>query len=595
MPLDGTVLKNVINEISILEGGRVDKVAQPEKDEILLFVRAKGQNHKLLLTANASSPRICLTTNQKPNPMQAPMFCMVLRKHVAGGRIVRIAQPDFERIIELSVESTDEMGDKSVKRLIIEIMGKHSNIILTNSSGRVLEAIKHVPLSISRLRPILPGTDYTRPPSKLDPAAFLHDLPGFTLLVEGWTGTTQQGLSKSMNGISQVVASHICLAANIPPEKFASQLNADEVQCLQACLAEAVATNRSGGIMYFDEREKAVDFSAFPLITYDNMARESFSSASECLEMFYSQRDAAYRVSQKTADLRKLVSSFAERARKKSFVFEKTREEIKDRSKLRIQGELVTAYLYQIKKGDHKLVCENFYDNNKLTEIKLDPELGPSENAQHYFKQYNKQKRTHEALAEQVAKNLEDIQYLESVLAFCEQNLTEPEINEIRHELAELGYAKRRNFPKKPPKPSKPLEFQLSSGFTAYVGKNNQQNDYLTLRFAKPGDIWMHTKDIAGSHVILSTGGKQVPEDVLLEAAKIAAYFSKAQNSSNVPVDYVAKKHVRKPGGAKPGYVIYDLHKTLFVTPEEPQKPTSIVSNKESSHLSPHVSEISPK
>ena len=575
MPLDGTVLSSVIKEISVLEGGRIDKISQPEKDEILLFVRAKGQNHKLLLTATASSPRLCFTSAGKSNPMQAPMFCMVLRKHLSGGRIAGIFQPDFDRIAEVYVESSDEMGDKSIKRLIIEIMGKHSNILLVNSAGKVLEAIKHVPLAISRQRPILPGVIYEKPPGKLDPTKDLQ-----SNVIKSHGGNAQQSLYKNFNGISPILASDICLKSGVEPDKYASELNDNEIDTLLAVLRQAVFAadknpadghEKACNCIYYNDKGKAVDFSAFPLSVYKNYTHESYVSPSECLEAFYSSRDIANRVSQKTADLRKLVSSHAERARKKSFVFEKTRDEIKNRDNLRVIGELITAYLYMIKKGDEKLVCENFYDNNNIIEIKLDKDLTPPENAQRYFKQYNKQKRTHEALQEQIAKNQEDIRYFESVQTFCEQDLTEIEINEIRAELAELGYAKRKNVSKKPAKPSKPLEFTLDGGFRAYVGKNNQQNDFLTLRFAKPNDIWLHTKDIAGSHVILVTEGKTVPDSVLLQAAKITAYYSKARQSSNVPVDYVAKKHVKKPNGAKPGYVIYDNHKTLFVTPEEPK------------------------
>ena len=565
MPFDGTVLNSVIKEISVLEGGRIDKISQPEKDEILIFVRAKGTNHKLLLTATASSPRICLTSLNKPSPLQAPLFCMVLRKHLSGGRIVGIIQPDYDRIVEIHIDSSDEMGDRSIKRLIVEIMGKHSNIMLVNNTGKVLEAIKHIPLAVSRLRPILPGIMYEKPPGKLDPTT--NPKSHFDA-VKRFGGSAQESLYKIFNGISPILASDICLKSNIEPEKFVSELNDSEIGGLLTGLQQAVFFHGLSCI-YRDDKGKAVDFSAFPLIVYENHAAEKFASPSECLENFYSQRDTAYRVSQKTADLRKLVSSHAERARKKSDLFEKTKEEIQDRSSLRMYGELITAYLYMIRKGDEKLVCENYYDNNNIIELKLERNLTPTENAQRYFKLYSKQKRTHEALQELVAKNLEDIRYFEGIQTFCEQELTETEINEIRTELAELGYAKRKNISKKPAKPSKPIEYTLDGGFKVYVGKNNQQNDYLTLRFAKPGDIWFHTKDIAGSHVILVTEGKNVPDSVLLQTAKIAAYHSKARQSSNVPVDYVAKKHVKKPSGSKPGYVIYDYHKTIYVTPEE--------------------------
>ena len=597
MPLDGTVIKSVVNEISVLSGGRVDKISQPEKDEILFLVRAKGENHKLLITANSSSPRVCFTSVNKTSPLQAPMFCMVLRKHLLGGRVVGVVQPNFERIAELLIESADEMGDKTTKRLIVEIMGKHSNIILVNSEGKVVEAIKHIPLSVSRLRPILPGVKYESPPGKMNPLEILGDFVSFFNVVKTSKETCQKTIFQNFNGISPILASDICIRASLEPEKYASELADVDMERLHKSFKNVLDAVGQTAYMYFEEvpkvdgissskqcdtapptasSEKPLDFSAIPLAVFSNHRQKTYDSTSRCLEDFYTSRDVMFRVGQKTADLRKLVSSHLERARKKSFVFEKTKEEIKDRDSLRIFGELITAYLYMVKLGDDKLVCENFHDGYKLVEIKLDRQLSPSENAQRYFKQYNKQKRTHEALLEQINKNREELEYLEGVKSCCEQELTEAEIGEIRAELAEQGYAKKKNISKKPEKPSKPLEIKLDGGFRVYVGKNNTQNDWLTLKFAKHHDIWLHTKDIPGSHIILATEGREVPQEVLLCAAEIAAFYSKARNGSNVPVDYVAKKYVKKPNGAKPGYVIYDFHKTLFVAPNAHERKSSV-------------------
>ena len=567
MPLDGTVLSSVVKEISLISGGRLDKISQPEKDEIFILVRAKGENHKLLLTANSSSPRMCFTTLSKASPLQAPMFTMVLRKHLLGGRVVGVEQPNFERIAELHIESADEMGDKSVKRLIVEIMGKHSNIILVNSEGIIVEAIKHVPLSVSRLRPILPGVKYESPPGKMNPLLAAGDFSYFFDAVKNSRETCQKAIYQNFNGISPILASDICMRASLEPERYASELGDDDFERLHKSFGGVLDSLPSKAYMYYEAQEKAIDFSVVSLMVFNNYKQEVYDSPSECLEAFYASRDLMYRVSQKTADLRKLVTSHVERARKKSFLFEKTKEDIKDRDSLRISGELITAYLYMVNQGDVKLVCENFHDEYKRVEIKLDPQLLPAENAQRYFKQYGKQKRTHDALLEQMKKNREELEYLEGVKSFCEQELTEAEIGEIRAELAEMGYAKRKNISKKPVKPTKPLEIQLDGGFRVYVGKNNTQNDHLTMKFAKPNDIWLHTKDIPGSHVILVTEGREVPQEILLKAAELAACYSKARNGSNVPVDYVAKKHVKKPNGARPGYVIYDYHKTVYVTP----------------------------
>jgi len=585
MPQDGTVINSLVQEISHnILGGRIDKITQPESDEILISIRAGGVNHRLLLTSQATAPRLHFTQQIKPSPMQAPMFCMVLRKHLSSGRIIDICQPGFERIVELHIEALNEMGDKAPKILLIEIMGKHSNIILVSpetgeAPAKVIDAIKHVPPSVSSVRTILPGVQYNRPPgSKQNPLKADEDT--FTQAIFQDNLIIQKALYQKYTGLSPILASEICTRANIPHEIYTGELAKEERTRLYGAFSrifEKVQAGEFSPHIYYDDQNKPVDFTALSFAMYAHLRGEAQDTPSALQEVFYAKRDAGYRVSQKTADLRKLISTHLERCVKKAVMYEKTLTDIQNRDELRVKGELLTAYLHQIERGAETATLENFYDDNNPLEISLSPILSPIENAQRYFKQYNKQKRTFTALQDQIAQNQQDMSYLESVAQAMETVQTEADIAEIRAELAEEGFVKRKyavkgsgKGSKKGPAPSKPLRYTSSDGFEIYVGKNNTQNDILTMRQAKNHDIWMHTKDIAGSHVIIITGGAEPPESTILEGANLAAYYSKGRNSSQVPVDYVQRRHVRKPAGAKPGYVIYDRHRTVYVTPEEP-------------------------
>ncbi|MCL2405521.1 MAG: NFACT family protein [Defluviitaleaceae bacterium] len=579
MPQDGTTINSIMQEISSnILGGRVDKITQPEPDEIVISIRGRGANHKLLLTTQSTAPRLHFTSLHKQSPMQAPMFCMVLRKHISGGRIIDIRQPDYERIIELHIEALDEMGDKSTKTLVIEIMGKHSNIMLLSPSAKVLDAIKHVPPSVSSVRAILPGVQYSRPPTGDKSNPLLANESSFYQTIFNENNKVQQALYQRYTGLSPVLASEICTRAGVAPESPTSELTQQQQQKLYEAYANVFEIVQAGEFaphIYYDDQGKAVDLTPLPFTMYSHMHSEAYDSPSAMQEAFYAKRDAHYRTHQRTADLRKLVSTHQERCRKKAQLYDKTLADTHNRDDLRIKGELLTAYLHQVEKGAESVTLENFYDDNNPIEIPLSTNLTPTENAQRYFKQYNKMKRTHAALAEQIQQNAEDIAYLDSVSVAMEAILTEADIAEIRAELAEQGFVKRKyatKTGKKAPKveKTKPLRFTSSDGYDMYVGKNNTQNDQLTLRTAKNHDIWLHTKDIAGSHVLIITNGHEPPQSTILEAANLAAYYSKGRESSQVPVDYVPRRHVRKPNGAKPGFVIYDRHKTVYVTPVVP-------------------------
>lgn len=602
MPLDGITLHSVVRELSgKLIGGRADKVSQPEADEIMIAVRSQGQNHKLLLCANANSPRIHLTQITKPSPAQAPMFCMLLRKHLSGGRLIKICQPDFERIVEIYVESPNEMGDLSVKRLIIEIMGKHSNIMLIDADDRIMGAIRHVSRELSSVREIFPGREYISPPSqgKMPPVP-INNIFFISLFTspKNKGKRIQQVIYQSYNGISPIMASEICLRANILPDTFCEEVSEDELSQLLTAFTNLYNDMEAGKFECYIYSGQKRDFSATLLSVYPEKS-EPFDSPSEMVESYYLRQDTHYRLAQKTQDLRKLIQNHLERCHRKDQIHQTSIKEIEDREQLRKYGELITAYIYAIPAGSDRAKVLDFYDTTESSteggsaeiEIPLDPTLTPSENAQRYFKQYNKAKRTALALEEQMATNTDDIAYLDSVLSSIESAMDESDIADIRTELAEQGFLKKRSNrggqnntgqnkngknnkdQKKNHRPemkkSKPLRYRSSEGFDIYVGKNNTQNDELTLRFALPGDIWLHTKEIAGSHVIIRGENREIPETTITEGAMIAAYYSKGRQGSQVPVDFCPRKNVRKPKGAKPGFVIYDFYNTLYVTPSE--------------------------
>ena len=579
MALDGFSISNIIYELkNTIIGGRVDKIYQPEKDEIVLQIRNKGNAYKLLLTANASSPRLHFSNIQKENPINAPLFCMVLRKHLASGKIIDITQPNFERIVNIQVESINELGDYSIKTLIFEIMGKHSNIILIDDKNNILESIKHISFDKSSVREVLPSKTYVLPPSqdKKDPLKTNFD--EFLYIIKNSIPTKiQQLIYKSYNGISPILSSEICHNANIDPSTNIEELSNSEINDLYNSLNNIVMLNTQKQFnpqIIYNENESILDFTVFDFNMFKHLNKKYFSSISELLEFFYKSKDLTYRLNQKSQDLKRLISQNIERCVKKKDIQQKTLKDIENRDTLKLYGELITSNIYAIKKGMTKVKLNNFYSENfEETEIRLDPNLTPAENAQKYIKKYNKEKRTFIALQDQIKQNNEELLYLESVLSSVSSCTDEYDIKEIRAELSEQGFLKRqknsKNNKQKPSKRAKPLHYISSDGFHIYVGKNNTQNDELTLRFAKPLDMWFHTKDIAGSHVIVVSDGKEIPNSTLNEAANLAAYYSKATNSSLVPVDYTPKKFIKKPNGAKPGMVIYETNKTAYITPNE--------------------------
>lgn len=578
MALDGFAISSIIHQLKEhILGGRVDKIYQPEKDEIILQIRNNKNAYRLMLTANASSPRIHFTNIQKDNPINAPLFCMVLRKHLSSGKIINITQPNFERIVNIHIESINELGDYSEKILVFEIMGKHSNIILIDDKNKILESIKHISFDKSSVREVLPSKEYKLPPSndKINPLEITLD--SFKERLNNAKSKIQPFIYKTYNGISPVLASEICSRAGVDASDDVLELSDDKINAIFNAILDVtniVKCNNFKPQVIFNQDTSVLDFTVFNFTLFQSFDKKYFDSISELLEFFYKTKDLTYRLNQKSQDLKKLISQNIERCVKKKQIQQKTLKDIEDRDTLKLYGELITANIYAIQKGMKEVVLNNFYSENfEEIKIKLDENLTPSENAQKYFKKYNKEKRTFIALQEQIKQNDEELLYLESVLNSVQTCLDEYDIKEIRAELFEQGFLKKQKNVKgkkqKEIKKAKPMHFISSDGFDIYVGKNNTQNDELTLRFAKSLDMWFHTKDIAGSHVIVVSNGKEIPNSTLNEAANLAAFYSKASNSSLVPVDYTPKKFVKKPNGAKPGMVIYETNKTAYITPDE--------------------------
>lgn len=575
MALDAIAVRALAKEIKTrIVGGRIDKIYQPERDEIVLGIRTFKDNYKLLLCANSTYPRVHFTNVNKKNPSTAPLFCMLLRKHLGSGKITDVKQVDFERIIEFEIESYDELGDLTLKKLIIEIMGRHSNIILT-IDGKIIDSIKHIDLTVSSVRQVLPGFPYSYPPARditsLDKADETLELD-----ISQKGELVQKSILSSVTGISPLTSREIVYQTfkrtDIKNEEI-SDTKALKASVLR--LRDKVFSDDFSPTLITDAfTGKLIDFSAIPIHQYEQGAKaETFETLSEVIDKFYSKKDSVERMRQKSADLVKLLTVHIERAAKKQGILMSTLKDAKNKDKYKVYGELLCANLYRISDTDTEIEVENYYDENlPVVKIALDTQLSPSDNAQKYFKKYQKLKNAEIEAAKQLKENEAVLDYLESTLVLVLNAETESDLNSIRTELSEQGYLKRIIAKKNQrlQNTSKPMHFISSDGFDIYVGKNNTQNDYLTLKFANSNDIWFHTKNIHGSHTIIKLGlDKDVPDTTLLEAAELAAFYSKARESSQVPVDYTLVKNVKKPSGAKPGMVIYDRYNTVYVTPKK--------------------------
>ncbi len=581
MALDGLVIHSLVNELSTkLIGGKVDKVHQPEDDEIVLYIRNNKENFKLVLSCSSSNPRVYIANDyKKENPIKAPMFCMLFRKYIQGGNIVNISQVGFERIIKISIDSLDELKEKTRKDIYIEIMGRHSNIILThNSDNKIIDSAKRIPTSISRVRQILPGLTYELPPaqSKLNPLDNISK-DSFIKSLKTFDGPIFKGIYSKFLGISPVISKELCYRANINEKINTNDISEEDITSLYnefISLFNNIINNIFSPCIVINEKlDKVIDFSCINLTLYNDLKFINKDSMSTILEDYYKTKDIKDRIHQRASDLKKSISVKLERLYHKQEKQEEELLEAENADIYKVKGELLTAYIYMIEKGMDSVEVQNFYDPNyENVTISLNKNLTPSENAQKYFKKYNKLKTAKKEITSQIAINKEEIDYLENIILSIENCENLAELQDIKDELIRLGYSKssgKLKSKKETALTTKPHEFISSEGFKILVGKNNKQNDYLTLRIADPDDIWMHTKNIPGSHVIIKCAGKDVSEQTIYEGAMLAAYFSKSKMSSQVPVDYTKKKHVKKPSGSKPGMVIYETNSTMYVTPTE--------------------------
>ncbi len=571
MAFDGIVIANIIDELrKNLLGGRINKIAQPEKDELILTI--KGSEHgqcRLLLSAGAGLPLVYLTENNKPSPMTAPNFCMLLRKHLNGARILDIAQPGFERIVNFKLEHLNEMGDLCIKYLIIELMGKHSNIIFCDDNMVILDSIKRINQFVSSVREVLPGRNYFIPATteKLNPLTV--DYESFSKTVLGKSMPIAKALYSNLTGISPLIANEICCRASIDAGDFTEALSEAAGLHLYKNFERLIEDVKNADFRpnIVTKDGIPVEFSSVELTCYANHEVQSFGSISALLEAFYATKNSVARIRQKSADLRKVVSNAIDRAGKKYDLQRKQLLDTEKRDKFKVYGELINTYGYGLEPGAQVLNTINYYDNQEIS-IPLDPTITPMENAKQYFEKYNKLKRTFDALTTQITDTQEELTHLESIKTALDIATEEDDLTALKHELTEYGYIRRRftsgskklekkvNM-KKTNSKSKPLHYLSSDGYHIYVGKNNYQNDELTFQFAEGGAWWFHAKKQAGSHVIVKAGGNELPDRTFEEAARLAAYYSGSREADKVEIDYTLKKNVKKPSGGKPGFVVY--------------------------------------
>ncbi len=607
MAFDGITVAGLVHELKhTIEGGRISKIAQPEKDELLFTIKNYKDSYRLLVSASASLPLLYLTDANKPSPLTAPNFCMLLRKHIGNAKILEVSQPGLERIVELKLEHLDEMGDVCRKRLIVELMGKHSNIIFCREDGTILDSIKHISAQVSSVREVLPGRAYFIPQTtdKSDPLTITKEQ--FLEAVCGAPMPTAKALYSKLTGISPVMGEELCHLASIDGDLSANGLSEAEGVHLYHTFARTMEDIRAGAftpnILYegidpegsaelpddpdrSSDQEGAcrqeegpltdwsegepVEFAVLPLTCFEGKtySARSFSSVSSMLQTYYASKNTITRIRQKSSDLRRIVQTALERNQKKYDLQEKQLKDTKKRERYKIYGELLNTYGYGIEEGAKEFTCLDYHTGTDV-KIPLDPQMTARENAQRFFEKYNKLKRTYDALNGLIQDTKREIDHLESISAALDIALQEADLVQIREELMEYGYIKKRYFKGKKPKvTSKPFHYLSSDGFHIYVGKNNYQNEELTFKLATGNDWWFHAKGMPGSHVIVKAEGKELPDRVFEEAGALAAYYSKGRDSEKVEIDYIQKKSVKKVAGAAPGFVIYHTNYSLVATP----------------------------
>ena len=573
MSLDGVFINSITNELDEkLTGGRVDKIHQPDKNELVLGIRNKGENFKLLISANSSSPRLHLTSVTRTNPLEPPMFCMLLRKHLTGARITSIKQINFDRILEISFECRDELGSLANKSLIIEIMGKHSNIIFVNEDYTIIDSLKRITPQVSSVRQVYPGLDYVAPPGsdRLNPMAADRE----TFMRE--IGSANKGiflfdfLYKYITGFSPFIAREICYLTKLNESTCLGELSPEKKEEIWVAfnkLTNKIKNKDFTFNIYYDE-DKAYGFYCLEVEYLKGYVKKNFPSPGNLLDEYYYELDNKNKINQRVASLIKSINTKIARDKKK---VEKQKIELlnaKNRDKYRIYGELILANLHKTPENN-KLIAINYYDpDQKEIAIPLDPQLSLAQNSQKYFKRYNKLKNAAEELEKLIVAALSEISYLENILYSIEECQTTEDLDDIYKELADQGLMKKKSKVNRSNK-TKPITCFISSGgHEILVGKNNLQNDMITFKMARNEDYWFHAKNMPGSHVVIRTGGDELTDEEFVEAARIAAYYSKGKNSVKVEVDYTKKSNIKKPPNAKPGFVIYDTNYSMLVEPD---------------------------
>ena len=567
MAFDGITIANIRKELDdTLTGGRIFKIAQPEPDELLLTIKNNGTQHRLTLSASASLPLIYLTGKNKTSPMTAPNFCMLLRKHIQNGKIISITQPGMERILNFEIEHLDEMGDLCRKLLIVELMGKHSNIIFSSTSGVIIDSIKHISGLVSSVREVLPGKEYFIPHTqdKENPLSVTREQ--FMERVFAGNMPCFKALYTSFTGLSPAIAHEICYRAGGNADLSNAALDEDGRERLYHSFQEMMEDVRTGSfspcIVY--ENNAPAEYAAVCLTSYPENARKDYTSISLLLEDYYAEKNTITRIRQRSSDLRRIVSTALERNVKKYDLQLKQMKDTEKRDKYRVYGELLNTYGYDVTPGSRSMTALNYYTNEEIT-IPLDPTLTPGENAKKYFDKYNKLKRTYEALSQLTLETKAEIEHLESISNSLDIALKEEDLVQIKEELIESGYIRRKGGSKKVKITSRPFHYLSSDGYDIYVGKNNFQNDELTFKFAVGNDWWFHAKGIPGSHVVVKSRGEELPDSTFEDAARLAAHYSKGRGQEKVEIDYTEKKNVKKPGGGKPGFVLYYTNYSMMI------------------------------
>lgn len=572
MALDGIVISNLVYELNnALENARISKIAQPESDELLFTCKGPNGNYRVAISASASLPFVYLTQENKQSPLQAPTFCMVLRKHIANGKILRVYQPGMERIIHFEVEHLNELGDLCKKTLIVELMGKHSNIIFCNEDGTIIDSIKRISSATSSVREVLPGREYFIPSTQGEKTNPLEvNREQIAAILKEKPLSLSKALYTSFTGISPLIANEITYRAGFDSDAAVASLSEAELLHLAnhfVWFMEDVQEHKYVPNIVRNGKEP-IDYSSVSLTMYEQYEATEFTTISKVLENYYAEKNAYSRIRQKSVDLRKIVSTALERNVKKYDLQLKQQKDAAKKEKYKLYGELLQAYGYGIEPGVKYAEVENYYDNNTLIKIPLDETLSPLDNSKKYFEKYGKLKRTSEALEGLIEETHSQIIHLESIQNALDIAVSSDDLVQIKEELMEYGFIKKNRSAKKEKTKSKPFHYRSSDGYDIFVGKNNYQNDELSFKVATGNDWWFHAKGMPGSHVIVKSNNEELPDQVFEEAGRLAGFYSKGRDNEKVEIDYLQKKNLKKPSGAAPGFVVYYTNYSLVIEPD---------------------------